>query len=106
MPWACCRRFGPARRRSRPLFSFFEVAARSGQEHSCCSPHFPELLICLPCSAPDFVDGGAHILAPNFRDRRRWAGVLATAPEFSHKRNPPRKALRLSPARQPGGSFF
>lgn len=35
------------------------------------------------------------------RDGRRLA-----AAGFSHKRNPPRKALRLSPARQRGGSSF
>src|SRR6266404_2321333 len=54
------------------------------------------------------LPGGLFLLTPNgffaALRNRDWLRVELWA--VSHRRNPPRKALRLSPARQPGGSFF
>src|SRR5258708_16839801 len=54
------------------------------------------------------LPGGLSLLTPNgffaALRNRDWPRVELWA--VSHRRNPPRKALRLSPARQPGGSFF
>src|SRR2546426_6456009 len=51
-----------------------------------------------------------HILAPYVWLCRSWCRAVArlerrSSEAFSQRRNPPRKALALSPARQPGGNF-